>query len=120
MIAHTSINVSNYEKSKKFYQSALKPLGYKLNMEFGKSGGFFDGKNTDFWIMEKEVKNDMHVAFGTHTRKMVDEFYDAAIAAGAKDNGKPGLRPDYGDNYYAAYIFDPDGHNIEAVCFNKK
>jgi len=120
MIAHTSINVNDYQISKKFYQNALKPLGYKLHMEFGNNGGFFDGKNTDFWIGETKVNNTNHVAFEAASRRLVDQFYHAAIAAGAKDNGKPGLRSDYGDNYYAAFVRDPDGHNIEAVCFKKK
>src|SRR5690606_19861778 len=120
MIAHTSINVSDYQKSKKFYQDILKPLGYELKMEFGTSGGFFDGKNTDLWISEKKVTDNNHVAFHAETRQQVDQFYQAALQAGGKDNGKPGLRPDYSENYYAAFILDPDGHNIEAVCFAEK
>jgi catechol 2,3-dioxygenase-like lactoylglutathione lyase family enzyme len=120
MIAHVSINVSNYQNSKKFYLAALKPLGYSNSMEFGTSGGFNDGKNTDFWIHEKPVTDKNHVAFEAVNRALVDQCYAAAMAAGAKDNGGPGLRPENGDNYYAAFVLDPDGHNIEVVCFNDK
>lgn len=119
MIAHTSIPVSNYKKSKAFYVKVLKTLGYKNNMEYGEAAGFNDGKNTDFWIgtNEKGVIN-LHVAFEAKSKKEVEQFYKIAIEAGAKDNGKPGYRKDYWPGYYAAFVFDPDGHNIEVVYYD--
>lgn len=119
MIAHTTLYVSNYKKSKDFYRKILKPLGYKQNMEFGEAGGFNDGKNTDFWISTNEkgvIKT--HIAFEAKNIKEVEEFYKAGLAAGGKDNGAPGYRKHYWPGYYAAYIYDPDGHNIEAVFYD--
>jgi len=119
MIAHTSIPVSNYKKSKAFYKKVLKTLGYKNNMEFGEAAGFNDGKNTDFWIgtNEKGVV-DLHIAFEAKSKKQVIDFYKAALEAGGKDNGAPGYRKEYWPGYYAAFIYDPDGHNIEAVFYD--
>jgi catechol 2,3-dioxygenase-like lactoylglutathione lyase family enzyme len=118
MIAHTSLPVSDYKKSKTFYIKTLKPLGYSNNMEFGEAGGFNDGKNTDFWIGKKDTVVPGHVAFEAKDAGQVREFHKAALAAGAKDNGGPGYRQDYWPGYYAAFIYDPDGHNIEAVWFD--
>lgn len=120
MIDHIIISVADYEASKGFYLKALKPLGYSIIMELGKGGGFgVDGK-PDFWIQQGEaIKPPVHIAFRGQDRPMVDAFHAAAIeaaAAGGKDNGKPGLRPQYHPNYYGAFVFDPDGNNIEAVC----
>jgi catechol 2,3-dioxygenase-like lactoylglutathione lyase family enzyme len=123
MIDHTGLNVSDYKKSKLFYESALKPIGYKALKEIpteytGGVGvcGFGEPPKPDFWITEGPPnKPAIHIAFRVDSRKKVDEFYLAAIAAGGKDNGKPGLRPHYSDNYYGAFVLDPDGHNIEAV-----
>lgn len=119
MIAHTSLPVSNYKKSKAFYIKALKPLGYKNNMEYGESAGFNDGKNTDFWISGgvKNV-NKGHVAFEAKNKKQVEEFYKEAIKLGARDNGAPGYRKEYWPGYYACFVFDPDGHNVEVVYFD--
>ena len=119
MIAHTSIPVSDYEKSKKFYSTILSTLGYTQNMEYGEAAGFNDGTNTDFWIgtNEKGVV-PLHVAFAAKNQDEVKAFYDAAIAAGASDNGAPGYRTDYWPGYYAAFVRDRDGHNIEAVFFD--
>jgi len=117
MIAHTSIPVSDYRKSKAFYIQALKPLGYRNEMEFGEAGGFNDGKNTDFWIGKKSAIVPTHVAFEAKSRADVEAFHKAALAAGAKDNGKPGYR-DYWPGYYAAFVLDPDGHNVEAVWYD--
>ena len=114
MIAHTSLAVSNYRKSKAFYSKILTPLGYKNNMEFGTSAGFNDGKNTDFWITRKANVEPTHLAFEASNRAQVQAFHAAALAAGGKDNGGPGYR-DYWPGYYAAFVHDPDGHNIEAV-----
>ena len=119
MIAHTSIPVSNYKKSKEFYTKILAPLGYTQNMEFGEATGYNDGKNTDFWIAtNKEGVIKLHVAFEAKNKKEVDEFYKAALLAGAKDNGAPGYRKEYWPGYYAAFVYDPDGHNIEVVFFD--
>jgi catechol 2,3-dioxygenase-like lactoylglutathione lyase family enzyme len=118
MIAHTSLAVSNYAKSKAFYLAALGPLGYHNNMEYGEAAGFNDGKNTDFWIGKKPTVVPTHVAFEARSGKQVEAFYQAALAAGGKDNGKPGYREEYWPGYYAAFIFDPDGNNIEAVWYD--
>lgn len=119
MIAHATLQVGNYKESKDFFQKILKPLGYSVKMEFGKAAGFNDGKNTDFWISSKEEKViKSHVAFEAKNKKEVDDFYKAGLAAGGKDNGAPGFRKHYWPGYYAAYIFDPDGHNIEAVFYD--
>ena len=117
MIAHTTLTVSNYPKSKSFYSKVLKPLGYRRNMEFGEASGFNDGKNTDFWISKERTIVPTHLAFEAASRAQVQAFYKAALAAGAKDNGKPGYR-DYWPGYYAAFVHDPDGHNIEAVWYD--
>lgn len=117
MIAHTSLPVSDYQRSKSFYSQALKPLGYSNNMEYGDAGGFNDGKNTDFWIGRKSTVVPGHVAFEAHSAAQVRAFHEAAIAGGARDNGAPGYR-DYWPGYYAAFVHDPDGHNIEAVWYD--
>jgi catechol 2,3-dioxygenase-like lactoylglutathione lyase family enzyme len=124
MIDHTGINVSNFEKSKEFYTKALAPLGYQLLREFDASvtgstsaAGFgIDGK-PDFWIGQGEVNTPrIHVAFRAETHETVRAFYKIALEVGGRDNGAPGLRSHYHPDYYGAFILDPDGHNIEAVC----
>jgi catechol 2,3-dioxygenase-like lactoylglutathione lyase family enzyme len=117
MIAHTTLHVSNYRKSKAFYNEALAPLGYSNNMEYGEAAGFNDGRNTDFWISKEKSVVPTHVAFEASGRKQVEAFHAAALAAGAKDNGGPGYR-DYWPGYYAAFVLDPDGNNIEAVWYD--
>jgi predicted lactoylglutathione lyase len=117
MIAHTTLPVKNYRKSKAFYMKALKPLGYRNNMNFGESAGFNDGKNTDLWITRERTAVPTHLAFAAKSSAQVKAFYKAALAAGGKDNGKPGYR-DYSPGYYAAFVYDPDGHNIEAVWYD--
>lgn len=117
MIAHTTLAVSNYARAKSFYIKALEPLGYHNNMEFGDSAGFNDGKNTDFWISKEDHVSPTHLAFEAKSREQVEAFHRAALAAGAKDNGKPGYR-DYWPGYYAAFVHDPDGHNTEAVWYD--
>lgn len=123
MIDHTGVTVSDVNKSKAFYAKALAPLGYEVLMEFDKETagahvvGFGAGGKADFWLAEgTPQKPHVHVAFRAADNRAVDEFYKAALAAGGKDNGKPGPRPHYHDKYYGAFICDPDGHNIEAVC----
>ncbi len=117
MIAHTTLHVSDYQLSLAFYLEVLEPLGYKNNMEFGDSAGFNDGKNTDFWIARNNTIVPTHLAFEAKSREQVNGFHRAALTAGAKDNGRPGYR-DYSPGYYAAFIYDPDGHNIEAVWYD--
>jgi catechol 2,3-dioxygenase-like lactoylglutathione lyase family enzyme len=117
MIAHTTLPVSDYQKARTFYNAALAPLGYSNNMEYGEAAGFNDGKNTDFWISKEESVVPTHVAFETSSRKQVEAFHKAALAAGGKDNGGPGYR-DYWPGYYAAFVLDPDGNNIEAVWYD--
>ena len=124
MLDHIGFPVSNYKRSKGFYMNALAPLGYALVMEVASehtgdrsAAGFGTEGRPRFWIAAgAPVKGQMHVAFKANTRKAVEEFYEAALKAGGKDNGAPGLRPHYHENYYGAFVFDPDGHNIEAVC----
>jgi catechol 2,3-dioxygenase-like lactoylglutathione lyase family enzyme len=118
MIAHTTLHVSNYRQSKKFFVAALAPLGYQNNMEFEDSAGFNDGKNTDFWISQEDRLVPTHLAFETDGRGKVEAFHRAALAAGGKDNGAPGYR-DYSPGYYAAFVLDPDGNNIEAVWYDE-
>jgi catechol 2,3-dioxygenase-like lactoylglutathione lyase family enzyme len=107
MIDHTGVSVADVAKSKAFYTRALAPLGYTLIMEFEKFAGFGEGAANG---------PSIHVAFRARTRAAVDAFYKAAITAGGRDNGAPGLRPHYHENYYGAFVLDPDGHNVEAVC----
>ena len=119
MIAHTSLLISNYQKSKEFYSKVLAPLGYTLKMEYGESGGYNDGRNTDFWIAKgKEGLVKSHVAFEAKNKAEVEEFYKAALKEGAKNNGAPGYRKEYWPGYYAAFVYDPDGHNVEAVFYD--
>ena len=117
MLDHIAIGVTDLALSREFYRRALEPLGYALIMEHGISGAGFgrDGK-PDFWIQPGRSPGPIHVAFASADRPTVDRFYDAALAAGGKANGAPGPRPEYHPGYYGAFVLDPDGHNIEAVC----
>jgi catechol 2,3-dioxygenase-like lactoylglutathione lyase family enzyme len=123
MLDHVGFSVSDYAGAKAFYRKALAPLGYALVKEVRQSdsdlpaAGFGIDNKPDFWIGgEGGLNHPLHVALTAKDRASVDAFYHAAIAAGGKDNGSPGLRPHYHANYYAAFVLDPDGHNIEAVC----
>ena len=124
MIDHLGISVSNHAASKTFYTKALAPLGIGVVMEVPKevSKGPSDytglGANNKpfFWIGEGKTASAMHLCFVAETRAAVDAFYQAAIAAGAKDNGKPGIREHYHPNYYGAFVIDLNGVNLEAVC----
>jgi catechol 2,3-dioxygenase-like lactoylglutathione lyase family enzyme len=128
MIDHTGVIVSDFGKSKAFYQTALAPIGYALVAEFPASvtgstdvAGFGEPAKPDFWISRGSPNTPpIHVAFRVPSRAVVDAFYKAALAAGGTDNGGPGLRPHYHPNYYGAFVLDPDGHNIEAVCHEAK
>jgi catechol 2,3-dioxygenase-like lactoylglutathione lyase family enzyme len=125
MIDHVGFPVADYERSKAFYLKALAPLGYSLIMEVpgehteskSPAAGFGADGKPDFWIGgEGGLKGVMHIAIVAKDRAIVDAFHGAALAAGGKDNGAPGLRPQYHPNYYGAFVLDPDGHNVEAVC----
>ena len=118
MIAHTSVAVRDFQAAKRFYEKALAPLGYEVKMDFGEAAGFNDGKNTDFWIGTKTDVQPTHVAFEAKNRQEVEAFYRAALAAGGKDNGGPGYRVEYWPGYYAAFVHDLDGNNIEAVWYD--
>ncbi len=127
MIDHVSLRVTDSRKSRRFYDEALVPLGYKMLFEVeehaGEKAAFGYGvpPRADFWIGEGTPNScRVHIAFPAETRAQVDEFYKAALAAGGKDNGAPGLRPHYHKDYYGAFVLDPDGHNIEAVCRGEK
>jgi len=113
-IDHIGLNVTDYEKGKAFYAAALKPLGLSVLSDYGVVVGI--GGDFPFLWVSAGNPGHVHLAFRAETRKQVDAFYAAAMAAGAKDNGKPGIRTEYSENYYAAFVLDPDGHNIEAVC----
>jgi catechol 2,3-dioxygenase-like lactoylglutathione lyase family enzyme len=119
MIDHVGVSVTDYVRSRAFYVASLRPLGYELVMEVTEVGwgGFGQGGKPDFWIGGRErTAPPVHVAFRAADRATVRAFYEAAIAAGGQDNGGPGLRPEYHPDYYGAFVRDPDGHNIEAVC----
>jgi catechol 2,3-dioxygenase-like lactoylglutathione lyase family enzyme len=117
VLDHIGIRVSDYERSKRFFETALRPLGYRLVFEHPISGaGFGRAGKPDFWIKRGPPSPSLHIAFASDDRAAVDAFYKAAISANGRDNGEPGLRPEYHSCYYGAFVLDPDGHNIEAVC----
>jgi catechol 2,3-dioxygenase-like lactoylglutathione lyase family enzyme len=117
MLDHVTVNVGDFEQAKRFYEQALAPLGYSVQMEFAGAAGFGTGAGIpDFWIGSSPERGAAHVAFSASDRETVDAFYEAAIAAGGQDNGGPGLRPHYHETYYAAYVHDAAGNNVEAVC----
>lgn len=126
MIDHTGVFVSDFARSKAFYTAALAPLGYALITELGpeitghtRVAGFGEKGKPDFWISHDDSApgdRHVHVAFRAANRKQVDDFHRAALAAGGRDNGPPGVRAHYHPDYYGAFVLDPDGHNIEAVC----
>ncbi|CAN5300178.1 hypothetical protein BH10PSE9_BH10PSE9_06630 [soil metagenome] len=114
---HIGLSVADYETAKKFYLAALKPLRIGLIMEFPNTGGFGADGKPFLWIgQEGKTSPHAHIAIRAEDRSQVDAFFAAAMAAGATDNGAPGIRAHYHENYYGAFVLDPDGHNIEAVC----
>jgi catechol 2,3-dioxygenase-like lactoylglutathione lyase family enzyme len=121
MIDHVSIGVADIQSGKSFYDACLESLGYTCLSASETSVGY--GKDAvAFWInlspypVAEDRESGLHFCFTAPTRKSVDAFHRAALAAGGRDNGKPGLRPDYGDDYYAAFVIDPDGYRVEAYC----
>lgn len=115
MIDHLTLRVRNLQRSKRFLASALAPLGYTVKVELEGAVGLGEGEGFDLWLAEDPDPRPLHLAFRAPSRKLVDAFHAAALAAGAKDNGKPGLRPEYAEHYYGAFVLDENGHNLEAV-----
>lgn len=122
MIHHIDFAVTDFARSRAFYERALAPLGLAVVMGFKREdgneiAGFGSLPDPVFWIRSGQpIDGHVHVAFLAESRAAVDAFHEAAVAAGGRDNGAPGLRPRYAEHYYAAFVLDPDGHNIEAVC----
>jgi len=117
MIEHVSLRCRDPGSSRKFYERALAPLGYEMDKRYGDAYGFIQGGRHDFWVTRGKVGTPSHLAFHADDEAAVDAFYRAALAAGGKDNGAPGPREDYG---YAAFVLDPDGHNVEAVVWDEE
>ena len=116
-IDHIGIAVSDYARSKDFYAQCLAPLGLELIIEIDGWAGFGRDHKAELWFgADKQAHKPMHIAFVAEDRDSVDRFHQAGIVAGARSNGTPGLRTLYHPHYYAAFLVDPDGHNIEAVC----
>ena len=121
MYDHVGLNVQDYEPSKRFYDAALAVLGYGVVMEFPHACGYGPAGRTppEFWIVQREpFGTGTHVAFASPDRATVDAFHAAALAAGGTDNGPAGIRDEYHEHYYGAFVLDPDGNNVEAVCHN--
>lgn len=119
MIDHVGLNVSDFETSKRFFEQVLEPLGYRVVMDFPEhhAAGFGTNGKPEFWIAARDPRGTgTHVAFVVTDHAAVDAFHAAGLAAGGEDNGAPGMRPHYHETYYAAFVHDPDGNNLEAVC----
>ena len=118
MFDHLGLTTANVEASIRFYTAALEPLGFQLTSRDDSGAGFGDAKSTSLWLYGggKGKARGVHVAVVAKDRASVDRFYKAGIEAGGKDNGRPGVREDYSPQYYAAFMLDPDGNNVEAVC----
>lgn len=119
MLDHLGINVSDYDRSRDFYEKALAPLGYSLLMEpMPRIGGFGRDSKPDFWITDQRqpTSENVHIAFAAEDRATVDAFHAAALEAGGIDNGEPGIREIYHPTYYGGYVLDLDGNNVEVVC----
>jgi catechol 2,3-dioxygenase-like lactoylglutathione lyase family enzyme len=116
MLDHVSLHVQDLARALAFYKAALAPIGYTVAMEFPNAAGLGEAGKLDLWmtVTDKPLR-PMHVAFRSN-RPRVDAFHAAALAAGATDNGAPGVRADYHPHYYAAFVIDPEGNNIEVVC----
>jgi len=117
VIDHIGVNVRNFAASKRFYEEALNPLGYAIIMDWGSACMFAEAARQGvLWVGQAGAVAPYHLALAAPDRAKVDTFYEAAMATGGKDNGAPGLRPQYHPNYYGAFVLDPDGYNVEAVC----
>ncbi|MDX1661206.1 MAG: VOC family protein [Gemmatimonadota bacterium] len=116
MIDHVSLKVSDLEESRAFYEMAFAPLGWKVEEEFDAAVGFGVEGHPYLWLVTGETDAPVHLAVRTPDRERVDAFHEAALEAGGTDNGAPGPRPRYHESYYAAFVLDPDGNNVEAVC----
>ena len=117
MFDHVGFGVTDYAASKAFFLKALQPIGVSIVMEGPYGLGLGQNGKPSLWMFETAEKPaHLHLAFTADTRKQVEEFYRAALEAGGKDNGGPGLRPHYHANYYGAFVIGPDGHNVEVVC----
>jgi catechol 2,3-dioxygenase-like lactoylglutathione lyase family enzyme len=125
MLSHVSIGVKDLAKSRGFYDAALKPLGYKCLVEGGEYAGY-GAKEPELWLLAAKHPvppnegSGLHFCLDANTRADVDAFHAAAVKGGGKDNGKPGVRKDYGENYYAAFVIDPDGYRLEAYTSSAK
>jgi catechol 2,3-dioxygenase-like lactoylglutathione lyase family enzyme len=116
-VAHVAVNVTDWERAKRFYADVLGPLGYRVVYEEeGVLAYYADARGLDFGIGRRDPAGGAHVAFDCPDRETVDRFHGNGLAAGGQDNGAPGIRARYDPNYYAAYVLDTDGNNIEAVC----
>jgi catechol 2,3-dioxygenase-like lactoylglutathione lyase family enzyme len=119
MLDHVKLFVSDVDGSREFYERALQPLGYRVLLEPAPGVVGLGRDFPNFWLAQAEgAPTTAHVAIRADSRSVVDEFHEAALAAGGTDNGAPGLRPHYHPTYYGAFVHDPDGNNVEAVCHN--
>jgi catechol 2,3-dioxygenase-like lactoylglutathione lyase family enzyme len=117
VIDHLKLFVADPGASRRFYERALEPLGYRVLLEPAPGVVGMGADRPDFWLAPADgPTTTCHVAFGADSTQTVDAFYAAAVAAGGTDNGAPGVRAHYHPNYYGAFVLDPDGHNVEAVC----
>lgn len=117
MLDHIGLRTTQFDTMARFYEAVLSPLGYTKLHAWDGGAGFGKDGSAALWIGASDVKpTGIHLAVSSPNRDAIDRFYAAALKAGAKDNGEPSLRTDYHPNYYAAFVFDPDGNNLEAVC----
>jgi catechol 2,3-dioxygenase-like lactoylglutathione lyase family enzyme len=119
MIDHVKLFVRDFERSKAFYEQALQPLGYTIQLAPAPGVAGMGRERPDFWIEQSDEPTTAHVSFRADDRATVDAFHEAALAAGGTDNGEPGPRPQYHPSYYGAFVHDPDGNNVEAVCHDR-
>jgi catechol 2,3-dioxygenase-like lactoylglutathione lyase family enzyme len=125
MLSHVSIGVKDLARARRFYDAALQPLGYKCLYESTEALGY-GGKAPQMWLLAAkhpvaaDTASGLHFCFDAGQRADVDAFHAAALKAGGQDHGKPGLRTDYGENYYAAFVVDPDGYRLEAYSSSAK